>query len=165
LLSQLEAVRGALDFLQRENARLRSADLLKTLPTLPRRQYTPALPALEPASPAGGSDDDDDERGPPTPGRRREGDVHRLESEATVLFRELSSFSASPQVVDLTAFGPSSASATATGKPRWMPRAKRPEAVLEARRKEAERLEGRVEDLKERAAQARAAQARLRYGF
>ena len=165
MLSQLEALRGAVDFLQRENAHLKSADLLKALPTLPRRRtYLHPLPSLIPASPAS---DDDDEVGPSTPGREtaangEDDDVHRLECEATLLFREVGRFSASPKVVDLTAFGPPSPSST---KLRWLPRSKRPDAVLEARKKEGERLEGRVEVLKERAAQAWAAQARHRYGF
>lgn len=168
LLEQLGALRGAVQYLRHENALLQSRDLLAALPTLPRRNCFPPLPTLDPASPSGSAasslpeeDEDEDDAGPTTPGRNTP-DLHRLETETTLLFREVGRFSASPKVVDLTTIMPPVAGSKLD---RWMPRSKRPEAALEQRKLEGERLDARVQALKEKTARARTAQARLRYGF
>jgi len=52
---------------------------------------------------------------------------------------------------------------TGAGRGKWMKRSKRPEAIVEERRREGERLEGLVKGLKERAGKARKEEERRRY--
>lgn len=163
---QIEALRGALKCVREENTFLKSQDLLSTLPTLPSRSYFPSLPTLEPSSPTGSSSSSvPEEDAPSTPDghRTRTDGWRKLETETTLLFREVSNFYASPRVIDLTSLSALPTSLGDDFKP--LRRFKRPDAVLEQRRRDGERLDGRVQDLRERTAQARAMQARARSQF
>ena len=67
-------------------------------------------------------------------------------------------------VVDLSGLGPKvGGGGEGAGAGKWTRRSKRPEAIVEERRREGERLEGLVKGLKERAARARMEEERRRW--
>lgn len=126
-------------YLRSENAYLKGQDTLRELNTLPNLSLLPS--SRESTPPLIGDETDpesdlDDDSHPIT--------LRSLATESKLLYRDVISFSSSPRVVDL------SLSQRSTGAA-WAPKRLSPMYQVQARKREAERLNRRVAGLLDRA--------------
>ncbi|KAH8119806.1 dynactin [Phellopilus nigrolimitatus] len=145
LLEQIEALRGAVRYLRRENSYLKGQDLLKEIQALPPIPDLPSRPSTPPLDPSGSSSESDsDPEEPRTPSLRS------LATETNALYRDVITFSSSPRVVDLSIINKKRTD-TAQHVRGWMPKKLTPSHQLLERKHEAEQLSRRVKGLLEKA--------------
>ena len=94
---KIDALRGTVRYIRRENSYLKGQDLLKEIRSLPPIPdfSRPATPELDRSPSPTDSDSDFDRPRTPTT-------LNDLATEASVLYREVLNFSSSPRVVDLS---------------------------------------------------------------
>lgn len=144
LLEQIEALRGAVRFLRRENSFLKGQDLLKEIQALPLIPEF-SRPATPPLDASGTSSESESEvETPPTPSLRS------LATETNLLYRDLIAFSSSPRVVDLSIINKRRTDGTHNTRG-WYPKKKLPSYQLLERKMAAEELNRRVKGLFEKA--------------
>ncbi|KAL7409083.1 hypothetical protein BDY24DRAFT_419180 [Mrakia frigida] len=132
-------------------------------PSTPSRRSTTPHHQLSPSSSASSLPPYNKDHTPITPSGPLSS-LHAVQTEAKVLYREVPMFLPSPMVVNLSGLGLKTAGAgTGAGTGKWTRRSKRPEAIVEERRREGEMLEGLVKGLNERAARPRMEEERRRW--
>lgn len=142
---KIEALRGAVRYLRRENSYLKGQDLLKeiqALPTLPDFSSRGPTPPLDPSGSSSESESDSDEQRPPS--------LRSLATETSLLYRDVIQFSSTPKIVDLTAMNRKRMESSQNIRG-WMPKRMTPSYQLLERKLAAERLSRRVRGLLERA--------------
>ncbi|EJD03547.1 dynactin [Fomitiporia mediterranea MF3/22] len=145
LLEQIEALRGAVRYLRRENSYLKGQDLLKeiqALPPLPDFSSRSTTPELDPSGSASESDSDSEVPQPPS--------LRSLATETSILYRDVLTFSSTPRVVDLSMINKKRMDAM-NHERSWLPKRLMPSYQLLQRKQAAEELSRRVKGLMKRA--------------
>ncbi|KAI5121836.1 hypothetical protein M0805_003270 [Coniferiporia weirii] len=145
LLEQIEALRGAVRYLRRENSYLKGQDLLKEIQALPPIPDFSSRPSTPPLDPSGSSSESDSESEEP-----RAPSLRSLATETNVLYRDVIAFSSSPRVVDLSSINKRRTDASHNGRG-WMPKKLTPSHQLLERKLVADELSRRVKGLLEKA--------------
>ncbi|KAL5533874.1 hypothetical protein ACEPAG_334 [Sanghuangporus baumii] len=145
LLEQIEALRGAVRYLRRENSYLKGQDLLReiqALPPIPDFSSRPSTPPLDPSDSTSESDSDSESSHPPS--------LRSLATETSILYRDVLTFSSTPRVVDLSLINKKRMDPSHHGRG-WMPKKLTPSYQLLQRKMAAEELSRRVKGLLEKA--------------
>ncbi|KAL5535863.1 hypothetical protein ACEPAF_3957 [Sanghuangporus sanghuang] len=141
LLEQIEALRGAVRYLRRENSYLKGQDLLReiqALPPIPDFSSWPSTPPLDPSDSTSESDSDSESLHPPS--------LRSLATETNILYRDVLTFSSTPRVVDLSVINKKRMDPSHHGRG-WMPKKLSPSYQLLQRKMAAEELRRRVKGL------------------
>lgn len=144
---KIEALRGAVRYLRRENSYLKGQDLLReiqTLPALPDFSRA-STPELDESTSSDSLDSDSDTEGLRTPPTLRS-----LATHTKLLYRDVIEFSAMPKIVDLSLNNKRSADPSHHGRG-WIPRKLTPSHQLLERKLEGEALNRRMKQLLEKA--------------